>query len=92
MDHQELNNHAFKLANRLHDATGEYWKQLGRSDLNYNSIVAGAANLYMASICMNAGSRENAFEALRMCMEIVHDLIQNTPDVWFMNHQDPNLN
>lgn len=92
MDHKKLNNLAAELAKRLHDTTEEYCMQIIKDELPIGTLVAGASNLYMASACMNAGSREDAFEVLRQCMEIVHDLIQNTPDAWFNLRQRPDLN
>lgn len=88
---QEIDKRAFELFNLLYDTTNEYIAPFGNGS-EAAAIVSGAANLYMASYVTNAANRQAALELVAEQVDIVTQLVQNTPEEWFTTRQLPDLN
>lgn len=79
---------AYLLNNEFQKTTERFKKTHPEMTLN---AVIGAANIFIATMHCNAPTKGEALEVLEQNFNIIRELINGTPDVFFTK-QNPQLN
>lgn len=79
---------AYLLNNEFQKATDKFKKTHPGMTLN---AVIGATNIFIASMHCNAPTKGEALKVLEQNFNIIRELINGTPDVFFTK-QNPQLN
>lgn len=90
----EKNNLAYLLHKELFKTVEKFMRKYPKCDGN---VVLGAGNIYMAGYLINAPSKDEALKTLDANIELMRNLIDQTPDDFFFdggirNHFNSNLN
>ncbi|MCM1490476.1 MAG: hypothetical protein NC095_06590 [Muribaculum sp.] len=71
---------AIQLVEKLHIETRRFMEEYRTAD---PTVVVGAANLYLASVMMQAPSKENAMKVLEADFDVIRSIVLDTPDEMF---------
>lgn len=76
----DANKLAYELAERLHEETRRFMTEFRTGD---PGVVLGAANLYLASVMVQAPSKDNAMTVLESDFDVIRNILIQTPDKMF---------
>lgn len=80
MKESEKSTLAYLLNEELFKTSNEFMKKHPETD---PSVILSAGALYIASLITQASTKEKALETLDGCVELIHSVINITPDHFF---------
>lgn len=79
---ETVNKLAYELCDKFQDVTEEF----AHTHPEFNVVAAiGAANCYISSMLVQAPNKREALKTLDSSVEIIRNLINQTPDCFFGN-------